>query len=91
MCGDEVKYDKMPFSTAFEGAGKQFFSVGNINDNVDESRIFEDQSSGIYKKLAFKENKLQGVILWQDTALSNKAIELVKKQCLAEEAEKILF
>ncbi|MDD4316457.1 MAG: FAD-dependent oxidoreductase [Clostridia bacterium] len=76
MCGDLSPYKTVPFATAFEGLGKSFFSVGSCQ-NATESAIFEDKQKGIYKKLSFKDGKLDGVILFGDTANSNKAMELV--------------
>ncbi len=76
MCGDFSPYKIVPFATAFEGCGKTFFSVGNCQAAAD-NEIFEDKQKGIYKKLSFQNDRLEGVILFGDTADSNKAMELV--------------
>lgn len=75
MCGNVTEYKTVPFATAFEGCGKTFFSVGSCQagDSVES----EDKSKGIYKKLVHDNGALQGVILFGDTADSNKAMELV--------------
>lgn len=76
MCGDFSPYKTVPFATAFEGCGKSFFSVGNCQAGAD-SAVYEDKQKGIYKKLSFQNDRLDGVILFGDTADSNKAMELV--------------
>lgn len=88
MAGDELKYQIVPFATAFEGLDISFFAVGNINRDIEKTEIYEQ--NGVYKKLAFINNKLVGALLWQDTSLSNKAMELVAKNAGFDEAKTLL-
>lgn len=89
MAGDKQKYQTVPFATAFQGLGINFFAVGNIKNDINKIETFRNEE--IYKKLTFIDNKLVGVLLWNDTSLSNTAMELVKNKVSFNQAVKSLL
>ncbi|MFW5780128.1 MAG: FAD-dependent oxidoreductase [Bacillota bacterium] len=73
MAGDKVKYQLVPFGTAFTGADVTFFAAGDVHS--DDNKTLESGDS--YKLLSFKDNKLIGGLLWGDTSKSNELMDLM--------------
>jgi nitrite reductase (NADH) large subunit len=75
-----AEYKTLPTSTKLKVSGIQLFSVGTFNQADDmDSIVFEDSDAGIYKKLILKNNRIQGVVLYGDTADGPWFQELLEK------------
>jgi nitrite reductase (NADH) large subunit len=64
-----AEYITLPAATKLKVTGINLFSVGDFQGDKDsESISFTDPALGIYKKLVIKADKLQGAVLYGDTA-----------------------
>lgn len=74
--------------------GVDVFSAGDVQDVVDGAEVvrYEDNSSGIYKKIKLKKSKLSGVILVGDAGDSHTYMDWLYSQCdLSTMRRQLLF
>ncbi len=63
-----ARYEGSVTSTKLKVTGIDLFSAGEFNEEEgDEVLKLEDSSSGIYKKLVIKDDKLKGAVMYGDT------------------------
>lgn len=63
-----ARYQGSVTSTKLKVTGIDLFSAGEFNEKEgDEVLKLEDASSGIYKKLVIKDNKIKGAVMYGDT------------------------
>ena len=67
MAGEELVYTPIIPATAFEQLGISLFVVGTVNGDKLKFITYHDPFKGVYKKLAFDDNGLCGVVLLGDT------------------------
>lgn len=64
-----ARYQGSVISTKLKVTGIDLFSAGDFNgDETTEDIVMQDAARGVYKKLVLKENRLQGAVLFGDTA-----------------------
>jgi nitrite reductase (NADH) large subunit len=75
-------YVNLPTATRLKVTGINLFSVGDIqgDEQYCETIRFSDPSSGIYKKLVIRENKLRGAVLYEDTIDGSWYQELLEQE-----------
>lgn len=79
MAGDSASYTPIVPATAIEEFGVSLFAAGTVNGEKLKFVTLKDNYTGIYKKLAFDNNKLCGVLLLGDTKQAVNAINNVSK------------
>lgn len=80
LAGHGVKaYHGSLLSTRLKVTGIDMFSAGDFNGGKDsETLTCEDPSTGVYRKLVLKNNRIQGVILYGDVRDSGWYFELMQ-------------
>ena len=69
LTGGRRTYQGSVTSTKLKVTGINLFSAGDFADGEDrEDIVLRDAASGVYKRLVLKENKVEGVVLYGDTA-----------------------
>jgi nitrite reductase (NADH) large subunit len=89
-----AEYINLPTSTKLKVTGINLFSVGDIlgDEQHCETIRFNDPSSGIYKKLVIRENKLRGAVLYEDTGDGNWYQELLEQETdISDIREQLIF
>lgn len=62
------RYEGSVTSTKLKVTGIDLFSAGDFNEEEgDEAMVLQDPSSGTYKKLVIRDNKVKGAVLYGDT------------------------
>lgn len=65
----QAHYQGSVISTRLKVTGIEVFSAGDFNGAAgSEAIVLQDSGLGVYKKLVLKENRLQGAVLYGDTA-----------------------
>lgn len=76
-----AEYVTLPTATQLKVSGIRLFSVGDFLGNDDTSVIrFNDPAAGVYKKLVLKDNRIQGAVLFGDTADGRWYQQLLEQQ-----------
>jgi nitrite reductase (NADH) large subunit len=80
-------------STKLKVTGIDLFSAGDfIGDESTEEMIMQDATSGLYKKLVLKDDKLIGAVLYGDTKEGAWYFQLMRsKQSIVDIRDKLLF
>ncbi|MGJ9383735.1 nitrite reductase large subunit NirB [Salipaludibacillus sp. CF4.18] len=93
ICGIEsVGYQGSTLSTQLKIAGIDVFSVGQFYADEDSKTISQyDELSGNYKKIILKEDKVIGAVLFGDTQPGNKLLDIISKQKVITDEEKMLI
>ncbi|MDH5632231.1 MAG: nitrite reductase large subunit NirB [Gammaproteobacteria bacterium] len=62
------RYEGSITSTKLKVTGIELFSAGQFNEaDGDETLVFKDEASGIYKKLVLRDNRIKGTVMYGDT------------------------
>ena len=74
------RYEGTTTSTKLKVTGIDLFSAGNFQGGEGcEELLFQDPARGVYKKLVLKDNKLEGAVLYGDTADGAWYFQLMKE------------
>ena len=86
-------YEGSVTSTKLKVTGIDLFSAGDfIGDDATEEMIMQDATSGLYKKLVLKDNKLVGAVLYGDTKEGAWYFQLMRSgQDISDLRDKLLF
>ncbi|WP_435105505.1 nitrite reductase large subunit NirB [Arhodomonas sp. AD133] len=87
------RYEGSVVSTQLKVTGIDLFSAGNYEgDETTEDIVFQDPRRGVYKKLVVKDNRLEGAVLYGDTADGPWYFDLMKRgEDIAEMRERLIF
>ncbi|HKQ29730.1 MAG TPA: nitrite reductase large subunit NirB, partial [Burkholderiales bacterium] len=87
------RYEGSMTSTKLKVTGIDVFSAGNFGtDNGVESIVLQDPTRGIYKKLAVKDNRIQGAVMIGDTMDGAWYFQLMREgTSIADIRSRILF
>ncbi|MGI6175006.1 MAG: FAD-dependent oxidoreductase [Christensenellales bacterium] len=91
MAGDmQILAHNIP-ATVFEGMGVKIFSAGLIReDETTTAMIYKNDQRDIYKKLVFKNGRLMGGLLYNDTDKSLNLLRMVEHKTTVGEASELL-
>ncbi len=80
-------------STKLKVSGIDLFSAGDIvGDAESEDVVFQDPRRGIYKRIVLKDNRIQGVVLYGDTADGSWYFDLMKDhRDISEIRDRLVF
>ncbi|CAH0155358.1 Nitrite reductase [NAD(P)H] [Peribacillus sp. Bi96] len=86
-------YQGSVLSTQLKISGVELFSVGQfLGDETTKSITTFDELDGIYKKVVFQGKKIIGAVLYGDTKVSSRLLDLILKgQEVSTEAKSMLF
>jgi nitrite reductase (NADH) large subunit len=92
ICGVETKpYEGSVLSTKLKVSGVDVFSAGEFMDQADTRAYrYQDDFSGVYKKVLVKEDKIIGAVLFGDTSDGARLFQLIRNGADASEL-KTLF
>ncbi len=90
---DHKHYAHTETSTKLKVSGVDLFSAGIINgDETTDDIIFQDPSSGIYKKIILRNHKVVGAVLYGDTTDGSWYFELLREKTdVSEMRHHLLF
>jgi nitrite reductase (NADH) large subunit len=74
------RYVQKATATTLKVSGVNLFSAGDFSGANAEAIVLRDTSSGIYKRLFIKENKLVGAVLFGDVQDGNWYFDLIRQQ-----------
>ncbi len=80
-------------STQLKISGVELFSVGDfIGDETTKSITTIDELDGVYKKVVFQGRKIIGAVLYGDTNISSRLLDMIlKRQEVSSEEKRALF
>ncbi|HPE61911.1 MAG TPA: FAD-dependent oxidoreductase, partial [Thiolinea sp.] len=74
-----ARYEGTVTSTKLKVTGIELFSAGDFTGNGQtEDLLFQDSSSGTYKKIVLQDNRIQGAVLYGDTVDGSWYFQLMK-------------
>lgn len=87
------RYEGSVVSTKLKVTGIDLFSAGDYNgDESTEDILYQDPKRGVYKKLVVRDNRLQGAVLYGDTADGPWYFDLMKRgEDIADIRERMIF
>ena len=74
------RYVQKATATTLKVSGVNLFSAGDFSGANAEAIVLRDTSSGVYKRLFIKENKLVGAVLFGDVQDGNWYFDLIRQQ-----------
>ncbi|MDX8044819.1 nitrite reductase large subunit NirB [Gracilibacillus sp. S3-1-1] len=81
LTNNTASYNGSTLYTQLKISGVQLFSVGKMNETSDTKSIYTyDEIGKTYKKVLFEEDKAVGAVLYGDTSLSGKLLDIIQKQ-----------
>ncbi|SMF97037.1 nitrite reductase (NADH) large subunit [Methylomagnum ishizawai] len=86
-------YESSATSTKLKVTGIDVFSAGEFQGGADtEELVFQDRGRGVYKKLVLRDNRIQGAVLYGDTADGAWYFQLMREGTdIAAIREQVLF
>lgn len=92
ICGVETKpYEGSVLSTKLKVSGVDVFSAGEFLDQEDTRAYrYQDDFSGVYKKVLLKNDKVIGAVLFGDTSDGSRLFQMIRNEADASEL-KTLF
>ncbi|MEP3523951.1 MAG: nitrite reductase large subunit NirB [Hyphomicrobiales bacterium] len=93
LIGGEAIYEGSVTATKLKVTGIDLYSAGDFAEgNEREEIVLRDASSGVYKRLVLKDNKIIGAVLYGETADGPWFFDLLKKQTdVSEMRETLIF
>ncbi|WP_332697984.1 nitrite reductase large subunit NirB [Halalkalibacter lacteus] len=93
ICGIEANgYQGSTLSTQLKISGVDVFSVGEFQGDETTKTITQyDELANTYKKIILKEDKVIGSVLYGDTKAGNKLLEMISKQKVITDEEKMMI
>ncbi|WP_368503300.1 nitrite reductase large subunit NirB [Alkalihalophilus sp. As8PL] len=93
ICGiDSQGYQGSTLSTQLKISGVDVFSVGDfVGDETTKTITHYDEQANIYKKLVLKDDKILGAVLYGDTKVGNRLVDMINKQKVMTDEEKMLL
>ena len=87
------RYVGSTVSTKLKVTGIDLFSAGNFSSTEDADEIvLSDPAGGVYKKLVIRDNKLDGVVLYGDTADGAWYFQLLREgRCVGPIRDQLMF
>ncbi|MBS3848959.1 nitrite reductase large subunit NirB [Devosia sp. BSSL-BM10] len=80
LIGQPASYQGSVTSTKLKVTGIDLFSAGDFGEGEDrEEIVLRDASSGVYKRLVLKDNKIIGAVLYGETADGPWFFDLLKR------------
>ncbi len=88
-----ARYEGSVTSTKLKVTGIDVFSAGDFSGGTDtEEIILHDRQGGVYKRLVLKDNRIQGAVLYGDTADGSWYFQLMKdKQDISNIRDNLMF
>ena len=88
-----TRYLGSMISTKLKVTGIDLFSAGEFNEEEgDETLVMQDSSSGVYKKLVIRDDKLKGAVLFGDTMDGTWYFQLMRDETnIADFRRTIMF
>ncbi|WP_144529154.1 nitrite reductase large subunit NirB [Peribacillus simplex] len=86
-------YQGSVLSTQLKISGVELFSVGDfLGDETTKSITTFDELDGVYKKVVFQGRKIIGAVLYGDTNVSSRLLDMIlKRQEVTSEEKHVLF
>ncbi|WHZ00120.1 nitrite reductase large subunit NirB [Peribacillus simplex] len=86
-------YHGSVLSTQLKISGVELFSVGDfLGDDTTKSITTFDELDGVYKKVVFQGRKIIGAVLYGDTKVSSRLLDMIlKRQDVSSEEKHVLF
>ncbi|MGG0412226.1 nitrite reductase large subunit NirB [Peribacillus simplex] len=86
-------YHGSVLSTQLKISGVELFSVGDfLGDETTKSITTFDELDGVYKKVVFRGRKIIGAVLYGDTKVSSRLLDMIlKRQEVSSEEKRALF
>ncbi|WHY54262.1 nitrite reductase large subunit NirB [Peribacillus simplex] len=86
-------YQGSILSTQLKISGVELFSVGDfLGDETTKSITTFDELDGVYKKVVFQGRKIIGAVLYGDTKVSSRLLDMIlKRQVVSSEEKHVLF
>jgi nitrite reductase (NADH) large subunit len=86
-------YQGSVLSTQLKISGVELFSVGDfIGDETTKSITTIDEIDGVYKKVVFQGKKIIGAVLYGDTNISSRLLDMIlKRREVSSEEKRALF
>lgn len=86
-------YQGSVLSTQLKISGVELFSVGDfLGDETTKSITTFDELDGVYKKVVFQGRKIIGAVLYGDTKVSSRLLDMIlKRQVVSSEEKHVLF
>jgi nitrite reductase (NADH) large subunit len=76
-----ARYPGSLASAKLKVTGIELFSAGNVSGGAGaESIVLHDRSSGVYKKLILRDNRIDGAVLYGDTADGPWYVRLMRER-----------
>ncbi len=91
--GDTLVYEDFIPSNVFNGLGLNVFSIGQVNyESLEDitTLALENPDTGVYKRLFFKDDVLNGAVIIGDNSKSKKIIDGMKAGARPKDMLKIL-
>ncbi|ENH97154.1 NasB nitrate/nitrite reduction [Gracilibacillus halophilus YIM-C55.5] len=86
---DSKRYQGSILSTQLKISGVDLFSVGDVTTSTSTQSIASyDEINHTYKKIIFKEDKAIGAILYGDTTLAPRMLDVMKKNKFIRDRDK---
>ncbi|MEW9668515.1 nitrite reductase large subunit NirB [Ammoniphilus sp. 3BR4] len=91
ICGAETTpYEGSVLSTKLKVSGVDVFSAGEFMDGPDTRAYrYQDDFSGVYKKVLVKENKIAGAVLFGDTTDGTRLFQMIRNGADASQLKEI--
>ncbi len=87
-----ARYVQQSTATSLKVSGVSLYSAGDFTDADAESLILRDPSSGVYKRLLVKNDRIIGSVLYGDTNDGSWYFDLIREQRnVADMRESLLF
>jgi nitrite reductase (NADH) large subunit len=88
-----ARYEGSVTSTKLKVTGIDVFSAGDFSGGTDtEEIILHDRQGGVYKRLVLKDNRIQGAVLYGDTADGSWYFQLMKdRQDISNIRDNLMF
>lgn len=84
-------YEGSVLSTKLKVSGVDVFSAGEFIDQEDTRAYrYQDDFSGVYKKVLVKENKVIGAVLFGDTSDGSRLFQMIRNEADAAELKPLL-
>ncbi|MEP5779547.1 MAG: nitrite reductase large subunit NirB [Hyphomicrobiales bacterium] len=93
LIGGEATYKGSVTATKLKVTGIDLYSAGDFAEGDErEEIVLRDASSGVYKRIVLKDNKIIGAVLYGETADGPWFFDLLKKQTdVSEMRETLIF
>jgi len=78
LAGEDAAYTGSVTATKLKVTGIDVFSAGKFDDKEAEDIVFRDGARGVYKRVVLKDDRIQGAVLYGDTADGGWYFQMLK-------------